>query len=83
MKYIHVNLPRIRTNPHRPPEERQPVITVKPTRYSTGPYGNTVEIRDQAGNRVALVKYRPEAPLNCGAQAYIECLYEAEVIPDE
>jgi len=76
---IHVNSQRIRSNQKN--DSRQPVITVKKgakekgnPSSKTNVYGHEVEI--PGGCRVV---YRPDRP-RCGAQVWIETLYDVRVI---
>ncbi len=65
---IHVNQHIIKAN--RKNEANDPVLTVKD--YKQNRYGHSVIIQDDAGNPIAKVMYRPEAPLSCGAVCWIE-----------
>ncbi len=65
---IHINQHKIRSN--RKTGDREAVITVK--NYKTNRYGNSVAIRDAAGNIVAWVRYEPDHPLSCGAEVWLE-----------
>jgi hypothetical protein len=71
IRRIHVNQHVIRAN--RKSGAREPVITVKSSRGNV--YGHTVEILGPSR-----VVYRPDAPLPCGAQVWVET--EAEVAVD-
>ena len=87
---IHVNSHRIRQN--RKTQEKQPVITVKkrcstasaqdtkecaPRNCYTNSYGYEAEILG-----ACRVVYRPDRP-RCGAQVWIETLYDVKVIEME
>jgi hypothetical protein len=65
---IHVNKHIIRSNQVN--GNRDPVLTVKD--YQSNTKGNQVDILDDNGKIVASVVYRPDKPLNCGAQVWIE-----------
>ena len=67
-KYIHVNQHKIKANRKNGTED--PVLTVKD--YKSNTYANEVAILDDAGHIVAKVIYRPEKPLSCGAEVWIE-----------
>lgn len=62
-KRIHVNGHRIRSN--RTNGETEPVVTVKT--YNSNDYGSEVEIKGPSR-----VVYRPEKPLSCGAELWVE-----------
>lgn len=68
--YIHVHQAKIRSNIHKSPKEREPVITCKS--YKSNDYYNQVVIEDLAGNEVCRVVYSPDKPLSCGARLWIE-----------
>lgn len=65
---IHVNQHKIKSN--RKTGEREPVITVK--NYKENRYGHEAILRDNNGEIVAKVIYRPDNPLSCGATVWIE-----------
>jgi hypothetical protein len=65
---IHVNQHVIRAN--RKTGARNPVLTVKT--HKTNVYCHEVIIHDANGVEVARVVYRPDKPLSCGAQVWIE-----------
>ncbi len=73
---IHVNQHNIKANTKD--GEDRPVLTVK--NYKENRYGHEVVIRDDAGNEVARVVYRPEQPLSCGARVWIETKQGIEII---
>ena len=77
LKRIHVRQDRIRSNIHRLPEDREPVVTVRTSQGVR--YGDTVIIKDDRGNEVARIVYRPESPLSCGARLWIESKAEIEI----
>lgn len=72
-KRIHVNQHVIRDNKRR--DTKLPVFTVK--EGSTNRYGSSVTILGPSQ-----LCYRPDAPLSCGAHAWIETASEI-VISDE
>lgn len=72
---IHVNQAVIKRN--KKTGSRDPVITCKT--YKSNVYGHEAVIYDNAGNEVARVVYRPEKPLSCGAQVWIETTNKVEV----
>jgi hypothetical protein len=81
-EYIHINIQRLRSNRKRLKEGRtdlEPVVTAKPSRHRTGPYGNRIAILDAQGNEVAYVTYEPENPLPCGAVAWVEASHGTRV----
>lgn len=61
--YIHINQHIIKRN--KKTAEREPVITCKT--YKSNTYGHEVEI-----DGPCRVVYRPDNPLPCGAQVWIE-----------
>ncbi|HLP88425.1 MAG TPA: hypothetical protein VK184_07525 [Nostocaceae cyanobacterium] len=67
---IHVNQHNIRANANPENKTKLPVITVK--LLSENIYANKVEILDDNGNVIAIVVYRPNNPLPCGAKVWIE-----------
>lgn len=73
---IHVNQHAIRRN--RKTGEREPVITCKT--YRSNDYAHEAVIRDDSGQEVARVVYRPDKPLSCGAQVWVETTCHVEVI---
>lgn len=66
-KRIHVNRQRIAQNRKRPPDEHEPVVTVKT--YNSNTYGFTAEIKGPS-----TLVYRPHQPLSCGARVWVETL---------
>ena len=70
LTFVHVNQHVIRRNCNS--GSRAPVITVKRGRSNI--YGHEVEI-----NGPCRVVYRPDSPLNCGAQVWIETLATVNV----
>tara|TARA_B100000212_G_scaffold292016_1_gene233873 strand:- start:18 stop:257 length:240 start_codon:yes stop_codon:yes gene_type:complete len=72
---IHVNQHVLRKNTKEGSEE--PVLTVKT--YKDNRYAKTAVIRDDDGNEVARVVYRPHKPLGCGARCWIETQLEVTV----
>lgn len=81
MSIIHVNSNTIRTN--RKQQKDFPPLSVRKTRSAKAQYGDSVLIYDQQGNVVAEVVYRPETPLSCGAQVWIETKFEVDVIQNK
>lgn len=71
---IHVNQHNIKANAKG---AEMPVITVKD--YKVNRKGNRAVIRDNNGNEVARVVYRPYKPLSCGAKVWIETKHAVEV----
>ena len=65
---IHVNQHKIKSN--RKTKELAPVLSIKT--YKENKYCHEALILDEKGNIVAKVIYKPEKPLNCGAQCWIE-----------
>lgn len=65
---IHVNQHAIKRN-QKDRENLEPVITAK--NYKANNYCYGVIIRDENGNEVARVNYRPDKPLGCGARVWI------------
>lgn len=78
---IHVNQHVIKRN--RKHGEQEPVLTVKT--YKSNTYAHTASILDAHGEVVARVVYRPNKPLSCGAQVWIETQHKVltEVQSDE
>lgn len=80
MKHIiHVNQHVIRAN--RKHGQSNPVITVKT--YKNNTYGHEAIIRDEDGNEIAKVVYRPDKPLSCGAHVWIETKNPVDIIVHE
>ena len=73
---IHVNQHVIKSN--RKKGEVEPVLTCKT--YKTNTYAHDAIIRDENGNEVARVVYRPDKPLSCGAHVWIETELNVETI---
>lgn len=73
---IHVNQHNIRKN--RKENSNLPVITVKD--YKQNRYAHTAEVIDDRGQVACRVVYRPDKPLSCGAQVWIET--DLEVVTD-
>lgn len=76
---IHVNQHVIRRNATK--DETEPVLTVKT--YKSNTYAHEAIIRDDAGNEIARVIYRPDKPLSCGARVWIETTNDVEVLTHE
>ena len=73
---IHVNQHVIKSN--RKKGEVEPVLTCKT--YKTNTYAHEAIIRDENGNEVARVVYRPDKPRSCGAHVWIETELNVETI---
>jgi len=73
---IHVNRAKLASN--RKSGHREPVITVKT--YKSNRYANEVVIYDSQGVAVARVVYRPDKPLSCGAQVWVEAYHQVAVL---
>jgi hypothetical protein len=73
---IHVNQHRIKAN--RKDGELRPVLTCKS--YKSNEYGHEAVIRDDDGNEVCRIVYRPFKPLSCGAHVWVETQLDVEVI---
>ncbi len=71
---IHVNQHAIKAN--RKHGKVDPVLTVKT--YNSNTYAHEAVIKDDKGNEVARVVYRPNKPLSCGAHVWIETRAEVE-----
>lgn len=69
---IHVNQHKLRSNTKNGTSD--PVLTVKT--YKDNRYMSDAVIRDDEGNEVARVVYRPHNPLSCGARCWIETKLE-------
>ena len=80
MSIIHVNSNIIRSNRKR--GESIPPLSVRKTRSAKAAYADKILIKDCLGNVVATVVYKPETPLSCGAQVWVETEFDAEVIKD-
>jgi hypothetical protein len=65
---VHVNQHVIRKN--RKTGGVDPVLTVKT--YKSNEYAHEAAILDKDGEVVAKIIYRPDKPLSCGAQVWIE-----------
>jgi hypothetical protein len=72
---IHVNQHVIRKNTNHQTDE--PCLTVKT--YKENRYAHEAIIRDNEGNEVARVVYRPHKPLSCGARCWIETQLSVDV----
>ncbi|NEQ09621.1 MAG: DNA-binding protein [Moorea sp. SIO4E2] len=70
---INVNRNRIGTNNAKPPQDRQPVISVK--RSGNNLYGNQIEILGPCR-----IVYQPDHPLRCGARLWIETFSDVHFI---
>jgi hypothetical protein len=77
MAIVHVNSNTIRSNKKHQAE--QPPLSVRKTRSAKAAYCDEVEIFDGLGNVVARVVYQPSTPLSCGAQVWIETVYDVGV----
>ena len=73
---MHVNQHVIRRNAST--GETAPPLTVKT--YKSNDYASEVVIRSDAGDEVARIVYRPDAPLSCGARVWIETQHDVEII---
>jgi hypothetical protein len=80
MSIIHVNSNVIRSNRKR--GESNPPLSIRKTRSAKAIYANEVLLKDSLGNVIATVVYKPETPLSCGAQVWIETEFDVEVIKD-
>jgi len=65
---IHVNQHVIKSN--RKHGKREPVLTCKT--YKDNRYAMQADILDEEGEIVASVVYRPDKPMSCGAEVWIE-----------
>ncbi len=78
---IHVNQHIIKRNAKAQPVadlfEYEPPLTVKT--YKDNRKACEAVIRDDDGNEVARVLYRPHDPLSCGARVWIETNNNVEV----
>lgn len=72
---VHVNRHQIARNAKD--GGGRPVLTVKRGKKTS--YGSQVDIYDAAGNLVARLVYRPQAPLPCGATVWLECEHDVGV----
>jgi hypothetical protein len=72
---IHVNQHKIRKNLKQSINE--PVLTIKT--YNSNQCGHTASIRDEEGQEVARIIYRPDKPLKCGARCWIETYLDVHV----
>jgi hypothetical protein len=77
MAIVHVNSNTIRSNKKH--QAGQPPLSVRKTRSAKASYCNQVEICDGLGNIVARVVYQPSTPLSCGAQVWIETVYDVGI----
>ena len=73
---IHVNQHIIKANKKVSIEDAAPVLTVKT--YKDNRYASEAVIKDDDGNEVARVVYRPHKPLSCGAHCWIETKLNVE-----
>lgn len=65
---IHVNQHVIKANKKN--NENNPVLTCKT--YLDNEYAHEAILKDNDGNEVARIVYRPDKPLSCGATVWIE-----------
>ena len=72
---IHVNQHIIKAN--RKNGTKLPCLTVKD--YKDNRYASEAIIRDEHGNELARVVYRPHSPLSCGAHCWIETIKNVTV----
>lgn len=72
--FVHVNGHTLRKN--RCHATADPPIAVRQGRGGSSAYAHRVEIVDREGNVVAVVEYKPDAPLGCGAVVWVRCLYQ-------
>jgi hypothetical protein len=77
MAIVHVNSNTIRSN--RKNQAQNPPLSVRKTRSAKAQYCDGVDIFDSVGNVVARVVYQPSTPLSCGAQVWIETVYDVGV----
>jgi len=73
---IHVNQHVIKSNRKIAVKDAKPVLTVKT--YKDNRYASEAVIRNEAGEEVARVVYRPHNPLSCGAHCWIETRLNVE-----
>ena len=71
---IHVNQHIIKSN--RKNNTNEPCLTVKT--YKDNRYTSDAIIRDETGQEVARVVYRPQKPLSCGAHCWIETKFKVD-----
>ncbi len=69
---IHVNQHIIKKN--RKNNDKEPILTCKT--YKTNEYGKEVIIYGKDGEEACRVIYRPNKPLSCGAEVWIETEHE-------
>jgi len=74
-KFIHVNQHVIRSNKKNGNVEHP--ISVKT--YKGNTYSSCVKILDKDSNVVAIVKYSPNKPLDCGTHVWIETENEVQI----
>lgn len=75
LKRIHINQHVIRAN--RKNKKQDPIIAVKT--YKGNTYGKEVVIFDNDGKECARIVYRPQSPLSCGAEVWVETRNEVRV----
>jgi len=73
---IHVNQHHIKAN--RKDGGIRPVITCKT--YKSNDYAHEAIIYDDQDNEIARVVYRPDKPLTCGAQVWVETDGRVELV---
>lgn len=77
MKTIcHINRHEIRQNKKR--TRKKPVITCKTSKSND--YGYEAILYDDKGREMGRLKYTPEKPLSCGAEAYLDYRYPIKVV---
>jgi|TARA_R100000479_G_C6218542_1_gene140780 hypothetical protein len=70
MNILHVNQGNIRSNIHREPKDRLPVLRAQSDNGTL--YGDSIHILSEDGDVVATIVYNPDNPLPCGARVWIE-----------
>jgi hypothetical protein len=76
---VHVNQHQIKANGKNGAND--PVLTVKT--YKSNIYGHEAIIRNDNGDEVARIIYRPNDPLSCGAKVWIETQNSVEVVVND
>ena len=66
---IHINQHNIKHNAKCEVLDRKEVITCKT--YKENIYTNSLQIVDDNGKVIAVIKYSPDKPLSCGAKVFI------------
>jgi len=76
--YVHVHRSMVASN--RKSGAREPALITRRGRSGKSTRAHAVEILDATGEVAATLVYRPDAPLPCGATAYVVCPYGSRAL---